>query len=103
MTKPFAHCSLADFVHELQLATARDASGSALSADVVARITPCLLDHAHTKAALQQHALVTGGSGLVCSDAAGSKQAWCSMLRDLFLGCGVSVSDAAPASCLPRG
>ena len=41
MKKPFAHCSLADFVHELQLATARDASGSALcrSADVVALVS----------------------------------------------------------------
>jgi len=97
MTKPFAHCSLADFVHELHLATARDASGSgsALSADVVARITPCFLDHVRTKAALQQHAFVTCGSGLVCSDAAGSKQAWCSVLRDLFLSCGISVSNAA--------
>jgi len=94
MTKPFNACSFADFVHELQLA-ARDASGSALSADVVARITPCLLDHTRTKAVLQRHPLVTGGSGLDCSGAGDSKQAWCSMLRDLFLGCGVSVSDAA--------
>jgi TPR repeat protein len=94
MKKPFAHCSLADFVHELQL-VARDASGSALSADVVARIMPCLLNHMHTQSVLEQHPLVTGGSGLVCSSAAGSKQAWCSMLRDLFLCCSVSVSNAA--------
>ena len=96
MTKPFAHCSLADLVHELQLA-ARDASGSALGADVVARITPCLLDHAHIKAVLQWYPLVCvyWTSELVCSAAADSKQAWCSMLRDLFHSCGVSVSDAA--------
>jgi len=95
MTKPFDTCSLADFVHELQLA-ARDASGSALSADVVTRITPCLLDHAHTQAVLLRHPRVGfGSSGLACSAAADSKQAWCSMLRDLFLGAGVSVSDAA--------
>jgi len=95
MTKPFEACSLADLAHELKLA-ARDASGSAFSADVVARITPCLLDHARTKAALQQHPHVGGSLGLrlVCSDTADSKQAWCSMLRDLFLGCGVSVSNA---------
>jgi len=96
MTKPFDACSLSDLAHELQLAV-RDASGtaSALSADVVSRITPCLLDHAHTIAVLQQHPRIQGSSGLVCSDAADNKQAWCSMLRDLFLGAGVSVSDAA--------
>jgi len=174
MTKPFEACSLADLAHELQLA-ARDTSGGALSADVVARITPCLLDRAHTKAVLQRHPRFGGSSGLVCSapgslpmaapecaqfdlgcrvrvmglvqaaqhngkmgvviapldlqtgrigvkleegceirikpcnmqlqqhpddddlDAAttDSKQAWCSMLRDLFLSAGVSVSDAA--------
>jgi len=96
MTKLFAQCSLADFVHELQLA-ARDASGSALSTDVVARITPflLLLDDTRTQAVLQQHPGIGSSSGLVCSAAAGSKQAWCSMLRDLFLGAGVSVRDAA--------
>jgi TPR repeat protein len=94
MTKPFEACSLADFVHELQLA-ARDASGSALSADVVAHITPSLLDPAHTKAVLQRHPRVGGGSGLICSSAADSKRAWRSMLRDLFLSAGVSVRDAA--------
>jgi TPR repeat protein len=83
-------------VHELQLA-ARDASGSALSADVVARITPCLLDHAQIKAVLQWYPLVCvyWTSELVCSAAAGSKQAWCSMLRHLFHSAGVSISDAA--------
>jgi len=96
MTKPFAQCSLADFVHELQLA-ARDASGSALSADVVALITPflLLLDDTLTQAVLEQHPGVGSSSGLVCSGAADSKQAWCSMLRDLFLLAGISVSDAA--------
>jgi len=94
MIKPFAQCSLADLAHELQLA-ALGVSGSALSADIVARITPCLLDDAHTQAVLQQHPHVGCGSGLVCSGAAGSKQAWCSMLRDLFHRAGVSVSDAA--------
>jgi TPR repeat protein len=96
MTKPFDACSLADFAHELHLA-ARDASGGALSADVVARITPCLLDGTLTTAVLQRHWFVGGsnGLGLLCSAAAGGKQAWCSMLRDLFLSAGVSVSDAA--------
>ena len=98
MTKPFDACSLADFAHELQLA-AREASGSgsALSADVVARITPCLLDHAHSVSILLRHprCFVVGSRGLVCSPAANSKQAWCSMLRDLFHGAGISVSDAA--------
>jgi TPR repeat protein len=97
MTKPFVQCSLADLAHQLQLA-ARDASGSGtLSADVVARITPCLLDYTRTKAVLQRHPHVRGSSGLglVCSSSADSKQAWCSMLRDLFQSAGVSVSDAA--------
>ncbi len=94
MTIPFNTCSLADLEHELQLA-ARDAIGSALSTDVVARVTPCLLDHARTKVVLQRHPRVGGSSGLVCSAAADSKQAWCSMQRDLFLGAGVRVSDAA--------
>ena len=94
MTTPFDACSLADLSHELQLA-ARDASGSALCADVMARIMPCLLDQAHTKSVLLRHPRVGGSNGLVCSAAADSKQAWCSMLRDLFLGAGISVSDAA--------
>jgi len=97
MTIPFNACSVVDLAHELQLA-ARDASDSALSVDVVARIMPCLFDHAHTKAVLKQHPRVGGGSGLVCSAAAESKQAWCSMLRDLFgnfLGAGISVNYAA--------
>jgi len=94
MTRPFDTCSLGDLALEMQLAS-RNASGSALSADVVARIKPCLLDDTRTKAVLQQHPRVGGSSGLVCSAAADSKQAWCSMLHDLFLGAGVSVSNAA--------
>jgi TPR repeat protein len=95
MTKTFAACSLADLAYELQLAVC-DESGSALSSDiVVARIIPCLLDHTHTKAVLQRHPRVGGSGGLVCSAAAESKQVWCSMLRDLFLSAGVSVSNAA--------
>ena len=69
ITKPFDACSLADFAHGLQLnqLAARDASGSgsARCADVVARITPGLLDHAHTKAVLQRHPCVGGSDGLV--------------------------------------
>ena len=94
MTIPFHKCCLADLAQEMRLA-ARDARGSALSADDVARITPCLLDYARVKAVLQRHPCVGGSSWLVCTGAADSKQAWCGMLRDLFLSAGVSVSDAA--------
>jgi len=113
MKKPFAQCSLADFVHELHLAARpRDASVSRggppparggdlcprwmmdLSADIVAWITPCLLDHALTKAVLRRHPLVGGSSGLV-RPFANDERAWRSMLRDLFHSAGVSVSDAA--------
>ena len=94
MTKHFFQCSLADLAHELQLA-ARDASCSALNAEVVALIIPCLLDTALTETVLRMHPRVGCRSGLVCTAASESKQAWCSMLRDLFLSAGVSVSDAA--------
>jgi TPR repeat protein len=112
MKKPFAQCSLADFVHELHLAARpRDASVSRggprarggdlcpswmtdLSADIMEWITPCLLDHALTKAVLRRHPLVGGSSGLV-RPFANDERAWRSMLRDLFHSAGVSVSDAA--------
>ncbi len=38
--------------------------------------------------------LLRGASGLMCTGTAESKQAWCSMLRDLFSASGAAVSDA---------
>jgi len=111
MNKPFAQCSLADLAHEVHLA-ARLASSSALNADAAARIIPCLLDHKHTEEVLQRHPGVReqDGQRLVCSAATDSKQAWCSMLRDLFITASASVSDDAihlvylvVAKCEKRG
>ena len=96
MAKPFAQCSLPDFLHEISLAArAAASSGSALDAAAAALLLQSVGDAERTEAVLQRHPLVRGSQGLVCSAAADSKQAWCSMLRDLFLGAGVSVSDAA--------
>jgi len=96
MTKPFAQCFLSDLIHEIYLATlAAASSGSALDAAAAALLLPTVVDAERTEAVLQRHPLVRGAGGLVCSSAADSKQAWCSMLRDLFLSCGVSVSNAA--------
>ena len=93
MTKPFAQCSLPDFALEISLA-ARAAAGSALDAAAAAQLLPRLADAEATEAALQRHPLVRGAGGLVCIGAAESRQAWCSMLRDLFSVSGAAVSDA---------
>jgi len=95
MTKPFAQCSLPDLMHEISLAASAEASsGSALDAAAAALILPSVVDAVRTKAILQRHPLVGGASGLVCTADAASKQVWCSMLHDLFLDAGVSVSNA---------
>ena len=79
MTKPFAHCSLPDFALEIFFAT---------------RLLPRLADAEAMEAELRRHPLVRGASGLVCTGTAESEQAWCSMLRDLFIASGAAVSDA---------
>jgi TPR repeat protein len=94
MTKPFAHCSLSDFSLEIFFA-ARAAACSALDAAAAAQLLPRLADAEATEAALQRHPLVRGASGLVCTGSAESRQAWCSMLRDLLSASGAAVSDAA--------
>ena len=87
MTKPFTHCSLPDFALEISLAACA-AAGSALDAAAAAQLLPRLADAEATEAALQRHPLVRGASGLVCTGTAESRQAWCSMLRDLFSAAG---------------
>lgn len=62
-----------------------NASCSVLCVDVEASITRCLLDHVHAKTVLQRHQRAGGCSGLVCTAAADSKQAWCGMLRGLVI------------------
>jgi hypothetical protein len=84
MTKPFTTCALPDLVYEMFL-YARAAA---------AQLLPRLADAEATEAALQRHPLVRGASGLECTGAAESEQAWCSMLRDLFSASGAAVSDA---------
>jgi TPR repeat protein len=74
MTKPWATCSLPDLVHEMFLARAA----------VIAPLLPRLADAEAMEALLQRHPIVRGASGLVCTDTAESKIAWCSMLRDLL-------------------
>jgi TPR repeat protein len=96
MTKPFAQCSLPDFKLEISLA-AYATAGSALDAAAAAQLLPRLADAEATEAALRRHPLVRGASGLVCTGSAESRQAWCSMLRDLFSASGAAVSDAAAA------
>jgi hypothetical protein len=71
------------------------AAGSALDAAPAAQLLPRLIDAEATEAALQRHPLVRGASGLECTGTAESRQAWCSMLRDLFSASGAAVSDAA--------
>ena len=93
MTKPFAQCSLPDFALEISLAACA-AAGSALDAAAAAQLLPRLADAEATEAALQRHPLVRGASGLVCTGTAESRQAWCSMLRDLLSASGAAVSDA---------
>ena len=85
MTKPFDRCSLPDLAFEIFL----DARAAA------AQLLPLLANADVTEAALKRHPLVRDASGLVCSGAAESKRAWCSMLRDLLSASGAAVSDAA--------
>jgi TPR repeat protein len=95
MTKPFAQCSLPDFALEISLAACA-AAGSALDAAAAAQLLPRLTDAEATEAVLQRHPLVRGASGLVC--AVFSKQAWCSMLRDLFSVAGHRQGNVAAAA-----
>jgi len=90
MTKPFSQCSLSDSAHEISLGM------PATAALLLPSFTDEeLQDYPYFAAdILQRHPLVRGASGLLCSDTAESKRAWCSMLRDLFSASGVSVSDA---------
>jgi TPR repeat protein len=94
MSKTFAQCSLPDLVLEISLA-ARAATCSALDAAAAAQLLPRLADVEATEAVLQRHPFVRGTSGLVCTGTAENRQAWCSMLRDLFSASGTAVSDAA--------
>jgi hypothetical protein len=94
MSKLFAQCSLPDLALEIFFAACA-AAGSALDAAAAAQLLPRLADAEATEAALQRHPLVRGASGLVCTGATESRQAWCSMLRDLFSASGAAVSNAA--------
>ena len=85
MTKPFDQCSLPDLAFEIFL----DARAAA------AQLLPLLANVDIMEAALKRHPLVRDASGLVCSGAAESERAWCSMLRDLLSASGAAVSDAA--------
>jgi TPR repeat protein len=93
MTKPFKQCSLPDLVTEIFLAAR--AACSALDAAAAAQLLPCFSSAEASEAALQRHPLVRGTSGLECTGTAESRQAWCSMLGDLFSAAAISVSDAA--------
>jgi uncharacterized protein len=94
MTKSFAQCSLPDLAHEIYVA-ACDATSSALNPSSINLILPSLTSFEITERALRYHPLVRGLDGFVCSGSAQSRQAWCSMLRDLFSASGAAVSDAA--------
>jgi hypothetical protein len=90
MTKPFSQCSLSDLAHEISLGM------PATAALLLPSFTDEeLQDYPYFAAdILQSHPLVQGPTGLLCSDTAESKRAWCRMLRDLFRASGVNVSDA---------
>jgi hypothetical protein len=89
MTKPFAFCDLPDLVYEIFLDRQQRRARAA-----AAPLLPLLADAEATEAALQRHPLVRGASGLECTGTAESRQAWCSMPRDLFRASGAAVSDA---------
>ena len=105
MNKPFAQCSLSDLAFEISLdSRLRDNSAPATDADSselllhgasAELLLPCIRNAELTEAILSRHPLVRGSEGLMCSAAAQSKQAWCSMLRDLCDAAGVAASDAA--------
>ena len=84
MTKPFSQCSLPDLAYEISLSARAAAS----------LLLPRLADKKQVTAVLQRHPRVRGASGLVCNGTAESRQAWCSMLRDLLGASGAAVSDA---------
>ena len=86
---------------EISLA-ARAPAGSALDAAAAAQLLPRLADAKATEAVLQRHPLVRGASGLVCTGTAESKQAWCSMLRDLFSAAGHRQDNVAAAAGFAR-
>jgi hypothetical protein len=90
MTKPFSQCSLSDLAYEISLGM------PATAALILPSFTDEeLQDYPYFAAdILQGHPLVQGTSGLLCSDTAESKRAWCSMLRQLFSASGIDVSDA---------
>ena len=94
MYKPFAQCSLPDLAHEISL-DASAASARALDAATVERLLPCLLNPFLTAEVLLRNPDVRSWNGLHCTRDAGSKRAWCSMLRDLFHTAGVTVSSSA--------
>jgi hypothetical protein len=78
------------------------AAGSALDAAAAAQLLPRLLDAEATEAALRRHLHVIEASGLVCTGAAESRQAWCSMLRDLFSAAGRRQGNVAAAAGFAR-
>jgi hypothetical protein len=94
MSKPFVQCSLSDLALEISLAACA-AACSALNAASAAQLLPRLADAEATESVLQRHPLVRRASGLVCTGTAENRQAWRSMLRDLFSASGAAVSDAA--------
>jgi hypothetical protein len=94
VSKAFAQCSLTDLAQEIFLAS-RTATPSALDDAAAALVLPAFSDERLARDVLMRHPQVQNASGLVCTGTAVSKQAWCSMLRDLFNVSGAAVSDAA--------
>jgi hypothetical protein len=92
--KPFAQCLLSDLAYEICL-WASSAGGSALDTSTAEALVLSFRNAERNQAVLLRHPLVRGSSGLVCTTAAHSKQAWCSMLQDLCGSAGVAISDAA--------
>jgi hypothetical protein len=89
MTKPFAQCSLPDLALEISLAACAAACSARRCRRRAAPAGPhrCGGDGGGAAAA-ERHPLVRGASGLVCTGTAESRQAWCSMLRDLISAAG---------------
>ena len=93
MTKPFTQCSLPDFA--LEIFRAVSTASSALDAAAAALFLRSLARADSIEEVLQRYPLIRESNGLVCTSTAESKQAWCSMLRDLFSASDSAVSDAA--------
>ena len=89
-----------DFPHRVRRRVQR---AERLDAAAAAQLLPRLADAEATEAVLQRHPLVRGASGLVCTGTAENRQAWCSMLRDLFSASGAAARERRSSSSrVPR-